>query len=104
MATTYKCNDGNVPAAKAYTGQFAKCHRPLADFLERLKEADNHEMLTDFWNDRYDTAKNAGLPWQACIMLGTGDLDEIARAVSIELSSDPRSAADLIGPIWVRGK
>ena len=85
----------------AYKNAFLDCLRPLSDFMDALASGECPTLVTHFWKNPYKTARRAGLPWHACVLLGQGDWDEINDAVNAELQ---RKAHDGAGPIWVRAR
>ena len=85
-----------------YKGKFDGAIAPLSDFLTSLSSTDDYccIMGAHFWRDPYRTARIAGLPWSAAVLLGSGNWQEVYRAVDVELHQvENRSGA---GPIWVR--
>ena len=89
MAATWPCTGVIGPQAtgKSYEWAFATCMRPLSEFLNALVSDDAtwREMMHDFWLKPFETARIAGLPWEACIALAEGDRDTIDRLVNLEI-------------------
>lgn len=87
----------------AYVRMFEDAMRPLGDFLAALGSWDEKccRMAAHFWIDPYRTARIAGLPWHAAILLGSGDWAAVYEAVSVEYHDTPMSDR-APGPIWVR--
>ena len=84
-----------------YGGLFRDSLRPLGDFLQSLGSTDDCccRMAAHFWRDPYRTARVAGLPWHAAILLGQGDWEAIYKAVDAENHRNRQATG---GPIWVR--
>jgi subtilisin family serine protease len=88
-----------------YAGSFTTALRPLADFLGSLgsTSATCSTMAAHFWRDPYRTARIAGLPWHAAVLLGGGDWAAVYAAVDVEYHRTANSAKPP-GPIWVRAR
>ncbi|MCL1587501.1 MAG: S8 family serine peptidase [Actinomycetia bacterium] len=85
-----------------YLGKFSNAVQPLADFLAALASTDDYcsVMTAHFWRDPYRTARVAGLPWDAAILLGGGNWQAVYEAVDVELHQVQNTGG--AGPIWVR--
>ena len=86
----------------SYRGKFGTAITPLADFLASLASTDEYccTMGAHFWRDPYRTARIAGLPWSAAVLLGSGDWQAVYEAVDVELHRVENPGGP--GPIWVR--
>ena len=84
-----------------YGGIFSDSLRPLGDFLQSLGSTDDCccRMAAHFWRDPYRTARVAGVPWHAAVLLGQGDWEAIYEAVDAENHRNRKATG---GPIWVR--
>jgi hypothetical protein len=84
-----------------YAGKFSDAVRPLADFFASLASGGEFcgAMAIHFWRDPYLTARIAGLPWQAAVLLGSGDWKAVYEAIDAEYHAITDRPA---GPIWVR--
>jgi hypothetical protein len=87
-----------------FAGMFNDALRPVSDFLNALGSTDAMccTMAARFWQDPYRTARIAGLPWHAAILLGQGDWPAVYRAVDVELHRVENPGGP--GPIWVRAR
>jgi len=95
----------NYPASATYpyAGAFSGSVRPLADFFASLASGGDFcgVMAAHFWRDPYFTARIAGLPWHAAVLLGSGDWKAVYEAIDAEYHAITDRPA---GPIWVRAR
>ena len=105
------CAETKDSTDEDYLDAFINCIHPLSEFLNELYAQSTHpNMLDHFWKNPYRTARVAGLPWEACIMLAEGDWDRVQYAVSVELMRDPLNQASYDaaggkgGPIGVKAR
>ena len=87
-----------------FARMFEDALRPLSEFLALLGSTDPQccRMAARFWQDPYRTARIAGLPWHAAVLLGQGDWQAVYRAVDVEMHRVENPGGP--GPIWVRAR
>jgi subtilisin family serine protease len=87
-----------------FAGMFEDALRPVSDFLTVLGSTDPKccKMAARFWQDPYRTARIAGLPWHAAVLLGQGDWRAVYQAVDVEMHRVENPGGP--GPIWVRAR
>jgi hypothetical protein len=105
----FECGPGELLAdiigdEATYLGRFSNAVQPLSDFLAGLASTDDPcaVMTAHFWRDPYRTARIAGLPWEAAILVGGGNWQEVYEAVDVELHQVQTTGG--AGPIWVRAR
>jgi hypothetical protein len=103
----FECGPGELFAdivgdEATYLDAFSGTIHPVSDFLAALASTDGHcvVMTAHFWRDPYRTARIAGLPWEAAVLLGGGDWQAVYEAVDVELHQVRTTGG--AGPIWVR--
>lgn len=103
----FECGPGELLAGiigdeARYLGAYSGTIHPVSDFLAALASTEDHcaVMTAHFWRDPYRTARIAGLPWEAAILLGGGNWQAVYEAVDVELHQVQSTGGAL--PVWVR--
>ena len=79
--------------------------KPLSTFLRNLGNEEHPELLFDFLKSPFITARTAGVPYAAALMLGSGNWNEISAALMAENDQHRTLVAQVtegLGPVWVK--
>ena len=79
----------------------------MSSFLKALGNADCQDLMVDFLQAPFITARTAGVPYAAALMLGSGDWDAINAALMAENDQRRKLVAQVtgaLGPVWVRAR
>ena len=96
--------DRDKPYCGIITDEIAK---PLSSFLRALGNSDCKDLMFDFLQAPFITARTAGVPYAAALMLGSGDWDAINAALLAENDQRRKLVAQVtgaLGPVWVRAR
>jgi hypothetical protein len=81
--------------------------KPLSAFLRALGNGECPKLMFDFLQAPFLTARTAGVPYAAALMLGSGDWEEIRAALMAENDRSQRLVGQItgsLGPVWVKAR
>jgi hypothetical protein len=96
-----------LPTEKTYSDLVASCAQPLSVFLTALTDRRCCDLLYDFLEEPYITARTAGVPYAGAVWLGSGDWEQVNRALLAEQGNAEANVAAIyagIDPIWVKAR